>query len=99
MLVKATQLGYYNDRRQKEGSVFKLVDKKYFVLEDKKDKSGKIEKDKAGKAVKVKVAKVTKAKDQYSVNWMEPVDESEVAQEVLDHVEAVATESVSTDVI
>jgi hypothetical protein len=99
MLVKATRLGYYNERRQKEGSVFKLVDKKSFVLEDKKDKHGKLEKDKAGKTIKVKVAKVTKARDQYSMQWMEPVDESEVSQEVLEFAEAVSTSNESADVI
>lgn len=99
MLVKATRLGYYNERRQKEGSVFKLVDKKYFVFEVKKDKHGKAEKDKAGKDVKVKVQKIIKAKDQYSMNWMEPVDEKEVSAEALEHIEAVSSESAYTDVI
>jgi hypothetical protein len=86
MLVKATRLGYYNDRRQPEGSVFKLVDKKKILLVDEKNK-------KTGKMEKVKKQETIKAEKQFSSNWMEKVDDSDVAQEILDHAESVAEEA------
>jgi len=83
MLVKATRLGYYNDRRQPEDSVFKLIDKKKIVFVDVKDK-------KTGKMVKEKKVEIIKAASQFSDKWMVKMDEHEVAQEVLDHAENVA---------
>lgn len=84
MLVKATRLGYYNERRQPEGSVFKLIDKKKIVFEEKVVK---------GKKEKVKKTIIFAAKDQFSEKWMEKVGENEVEQNVLEHAEAIAEES------
>lgn len=86
MLVKATRLGYYNERRQQEGSVFKLVDKKRVVFEEKTVK---------GKKEKVKKTIVVPAKDQFSASWMEKIDEGSVDQNELDFAESIADEAKS----
>lgn len=91
MLVKAVRIGYYNDRRQKEGSVFKLVEKKKFTVVKEKDK-------KTGKMTEVKKWSSIKPEDQFSPQWMEKISKEEVAPEVLEFVESVA-ESASSDVI
>lgn len=86
MLVKATRLGYYNERRQQEGTVFKLVDKKKVVFEEKVVK---------GKKEKIKKVLTIPAKDQFSDKWMEKVDESDLQQNQVDFAEAVADEAKS----
>jgi hypothetical protein len=86
MLVKATRLGYYNERRQQEGTVFKLVDKKKVVFEEKVVK---------GKKEKIKKVLTIPAKDQFSDKWMEKVDESDLQQNQVDFADAVADEAKS----
>ena len=94
MLVKATRLGYYNHRRQKEGSVFKLIDKKSVKYEEQKDpKTGKLVRDASGKPVKKKIVREIKASAQFSDTWMIPLESEDASEEELEIAEAVAEQS------
>lgn len=66
MRVRATSLGYYNHRRQREGDVFVL--KPYTVIE--RSANGAIIKDENGKPKK----KVVTPEMQFSEKWMERED-------------------------
>lgn len=61
MLVKAMSVGYFGNKRIKEGQVFKIVDLKVTSI----GKDGK------------EVVKTISAKSQFSPLWMEQVDEKE----------------------
>lgn len=58
MLVRATKLGYYDNKRRREGEVFELKS-----IKGKKKKGLIVEGD-----------IVLKPEDQFSSNWMEKVD-------------------------
>lgn len=96
MLVKATRLGYYNNKRIKEDTVFKLIDKKFSVMEKKTDKAGK-EILINGKSEMVTVNKVLTAKEQFSPLWMVEVSEKSVNPNLKNHAMAEAEAAVQDE--
>jgi len=71
MRVRATQTGFLNNRRYREGAVFELVERKYIKT--------------TGRGRKRKKEELTfSAKDQFSEMWMEELDDKNRAVETDD---------------
>lgn len=86
MQVRATSLGYYNHRRQREGDVFTL--KPYTVIE--RSPNGAIIKDENGKPKK----KLVTPEMQFSEKWMERLGDVKVSKRKSEHREPKALSEV-----